>query len=1329
MNDFNENYNRSEPLLPPMLAEFRDALKDEIEVAKRNSSSGAIPLSNGSRIGQKGSLFHYSFSVDSVLNAPDDAPGDLIVPGKAPMEATKVSGEGLHVVIGVAHDLGAFVPTAKLVTNLTMLMRKLIERIEINAGSDNPAAARMLGNAPVTGSPQSPLVSPTVDLNDSQKKALRSALGRDLTVIWGPPGTGKTRTIGTIAQSLMQEGRSVLVVSHTNTAVNQAIMHVATAIKSSNPEQLEKGTVVRIGKGGGKGGDNQDLIDTCPEVLIEYQVARQSKDLVDQRSGLVQQKQGYEDQLYTSQRIINIIKWAAVMSEELVVLERDFIRLNELEGKLSADTQTLDELHHAHADLLETHKNTARILEIRKKIAVGNEERERLVHLSNRIVPAQQQAESDCTQQKERVALAQRAAPIRQERRKYPKTAEQKAIIGALSAKAVELDKLLSEKRKNHAFAVGVLNEAGKTTAMGRLLKWLPNPEKQKIIVDELAKKICTLDGESALLKQACEAAEGKLRKILEMDAELLRYSDIGTPESELQQLDRLRELIQGFLLKRAPIEAKIQEIAGEVKGFLAEEVGLCKSIIGDVKEQYAAVCSKLQKYKELQSSLKERHSDVKKLRKTVKLKFKSRLNEASQFELVSQESDELSEMFDQLREAQHKSSTQYPAAELSIFEGQVEGLTASIHAVNVDISAIDGKLAQVEKAVIANASIIGATLTKVYLSDDIQERKFDTVILDEASMAPIPALWVAALLAEKNLVLVGDFRQLPPIVLSAKESTHKWLGRDVFEASGVQAAWESGQRPEHFIQLNEQRRMFREIADVANRFYDGKLITPEEAPNGYDKFESWYNFDWPHDDRVVLVDTESLNAWVTSVVKGGNSSRINFLSATVAVDLAEQLLRADRPKAPKRILIVTPYRAQAKLLKILLSEMRREEEVEEVIAGTAHSFQGSEADVVIFDLVVDEPHWRVRLFDRNPDVQKQVKRLLNVGLTRAKFRLFVLGDFSYCQAIGKKSYLGNDLIPFLLETFPKIDASQLVPEGLAAKAAKAQMTMLGGEIEPDSARIVVTQTDFFRLLASDLSRASFRVIIYSPFITQDRLTFLMPQMQAAIQRGVLVFVITKAHSERTKSEISQIRRLEAQLSEIGVIVMHKMRMHEKLVFIDDYILWTGSLNPTSFSNTQEVMERRNSHAVFDDYFQVLRVEDLMGSATGPESKCPICGSEMVAAEGLQDPFYWRCVNDGCYSRNIGQPYPFDGVLRCSSGSCNSAVEFGLWGDEPHWRCIENKQHRQKIFKSHLRLPKMAALIPKKEYKKVCKLLGIEAVEDVSASFSTPQAQMDLFDE
>ena len=119
---------------------------------------------------------------------------------------------------------------------------------------------------------------------------------------------------------------------------------------------------------------------------------------------------------------------------------------------------------------------------------------------------------------------------------------------------------------------------------------------------------------------------------------------------------------------------------------------------------------------------------------------------------------------------------------------------------------------------------------------------------------------------------------QLPPIVLSNREATKKWLGRDIFEVSGLTTAWKKGNSPDHFIQLTEQHRMVPKIAQVANQFYDQMLITPNKQHSDVDRFLEWYNRDWPYDKPVVLVDTGPLNAWVTSVVRGGNSSRLNFL-------------------------------------------------------------------------------------------------------------------------------------------------------------------------------------------------------------------------------------------------------------------------------------------------------------------------------------------------------------------------------------------------------------------------------------------------------------------
>lgn len=61
---------------------------------------------------------------------------------------------------------------------------------------------------------------------------MRSGVGRDTTFVWGSPGTGKTLTIGALGAVLHGEGRSVLLVSHTNAAVDQALLRLADQVES-----------------------------------------------------------------------------------------------------------------------------------------------------------------------------------------------------------------------------------------------------------------------------------------------------------------------------------------------------------------------------------------------------------------------------------------------------------------------------------------------------------------------------------------------------------------------------------------------------------------------------------------------------------------------------------------------------------------------------------------------------------------------------------------------------------------------------------------------------------------------------------------------------------------------------------------------------------------------------------------------------------------------------------------------------------------------------------------------------------------------------------------
>ncbi|MBI2486338.1 MAG: AAA family ATPase [Deltaproteobacteria bacterium] len=1179
-------------------------------------------------------------------------------------------------------------------------MRKLIERIEKNASAANPAASRMLGNSPVSGESKSILEK---NLNEDQLKALNSALGRNLTFIWGPPGTGKTHTIGTIAEYLYRDKNTVLIVSHTNTAVDQAVKHVATAFKEKlGIALLQGGILLRIG-------DVRDevLKSAFPEVLVKNQVERQFKELVEKREQLASQKQGMEDELNSLNRQITIIEWISGSVGDIRASQNQVNELHEKEHALSISEQELSDLTDKQTALRKKEQLATRVLSLKKELSETKskegELQQKLDSLSSEISTTTLQLH----RQKEIYEIAKRIEPLRKELASYTSIDKQKAAIAEIYSKISEHSSQIADLQTAFNNATKILEQSCSSGAMMRLWKRLPKPEEQQIAVNTVKTQLDSAINEKANVQKTFETYEDLLIRTEKLAAELSKYSHISDYAQETANLEKANDSLSVLNQKSAELKDRVASVLRAIATLQAEIDKGITELSADPNEVLADVSNQLKYFSDLNEVVKSIGSDCRVMRSQLTSILTHMLECLTVWGLVNSKPTGVEGMLLLIKETHAAVGANFASSDLYSLNNKAGELRVEIFRLSSEISEIEDNLSQVEKIVIAKAAIIGATLTKIYLSDDIQGRKFDTVIIDEASMAPIPALWVAALLVERNLVIVGDFMQLPPIVLSNNTLIQSWLGRDIFEASGVRDLWEKEEPPEYFIPLTEQRRMLPQIAEIANLFYKGNLKTrPDQINLNDDNFLSWYNKDWPYDNPVLLVDTGSLNAWVTSVVKNGNTSRLNFLSATVSIDIAEQLLLPGRPRrqegAPKRILIISPYRAHAKLVSILLKE--NDAIQDDVISGTAHSFQGSEAYVVIFDMVADEPHWRVNLF--MPDLDDQLKSLLNVALTRAKTRLIVLGDFNYCQSHGEKAFLGKSLLPFLLKKYPRVDASQIIPEGLASRAAKTQMRMLGGSIEPDSDRIVVTQADFYRVLSTDFSRATNRIVIYSPFITQDRVAFLLPQMQAAASRGITIFILTKSHSERSKTELNLYRKLENQLSEIGAVIIHKLRMHEKLVFIDDNITWSGSLNPLSFSNTQEIMERRKSSSVLQDYFKILRLEELLLVPGKPESKCPICGSEMIAAEGADEPYYWRCANDDCYSRSIDQPYPIDGMLTC--GSCNSTVEFGYWGDYPHWRCCSNTRHRQKIFKSHLRLPKMAALVPKSERKKLCRLLSID---------------------
>ena len=118
------------------------------------------------------------------------------------------------------------------------------------------------------------------------------------------------------------------------------------------------------------------------------------------------------------------------------------------------------------------------------------------------------------------------------------------------------------------------------------------------------------------------------------------------------------------------------------------------------------------------------------------------------------------------------------------------------------------------------------------------------------------------------------------------------------------------------------------------------------------------------------------------------SSSRFNPVSALITVIQARQALASQHGVG-----IVTPYNAQARLINRILRESDAPRE--NVLVATVHKFQGSERDLMIFDLVEGKGKKPGLLFS---DSGSGAARLTNVAISRAKGKFIYVLDHRYVK-------------------------------------------------------------------------------------------------------------------------------------------------------------------------------------------------------------------------------------------------------------------------------------------------------------------------------------------
>jgi len=498
-------------------------------------------------------------------------------------------------------------------------------------------------------------------------------------------------------------------------------------------------------------------------------------------------------------------------------------------------------------------------------------------------------------------------------------------------------------------------------------------------------------------------------------------------------------------------------------------------------------------------------------------------------------------------------------------------------------IESLQEEISQKRTAIMQRAQVIACTAYRPLLDKEIIAMKFDCVVVDEASMLQLPLYYCAAALAQKRIVIAGDFRQLPPIVRVGSNSSRgdspaatleanmkELMTENAFTKSGVIAKSKLGEKSTELVALRDQYRMREAISNlISETFYpEHTLRTVAEKT---DKPTPWGN------EAFLFFDTTSLEP-ESSTVNG--KSRRNLMHALTIQAIAEQLFEEGwelKSIAKKSFGIITPYAKQSSFIESLLTT-----DPEKHVKGgisTVHRFQGNERDLLIIDLtkVASESDPNLGNFIGHPDPLAPENAMWNVAISRARQHVIIVGDFPTLKR--NSSSLISQLVTKMKGNLKVIDARTVINEELLL-ASNTKPTSSSGSIS------WFTGEGFYKAFDKDLRSVKSKVFLASPFTTTQGTQRWMQTFRDLRAKDVEIIGFTKPVNEKdTSTNSAEIHTsLEGVFKELRPV----SKMHEKLAVFDQRVVWLGSLNILSHKNSTEIMVRIDSpdfaQSIIDEY-------------------------------------------------------------------------------------------------------------------------------------------------
>jgi len=230
-----------------LLDKAYEALDSEIKAVKERPSSDL--LMNGVKSKQQPPDDEADYTFESYHSSIRFAEEIRAKIDEKELTVHPISYENQQLILRFPEDVGETISECHVEWENDFVLKKTLAEITRIMGEDEPVQNRVkkLFDPPEHENKTELTVAEDGHRNRAQLDAIRKAMTGRTLFIWGPPGTGKTATLGYIIANYLKEGKSVLFASNTNRAVDVGLLSALHALQVvGNPAQ--PGRITRFGE-------------------------------------------------------------------------------------------------------------------------------------------------------------------------------------------------------------------------------------------------------------------------------------------------------------------------------------------------------------------------------------------------------------------------------------------------------------------------------------------------------------------------------------------------------------------------------------------------------------------------------------------------------------------------------------------------------------------------------------------------------------------------------------------------------------------------------------------------------------------------------------------------------------------------------------------------------------------------------------------------------------------------------------------------------------------------------------------------------------------------